>query len=167
MLNRLKRNESYSRSESDFEINWRLEEENASLNEQLVKMEDALTVARMDAGDAAEKIHNLEMKLNALEKDKIDEEGVFNAKLEEYISKMSSQQKHAEDALVQLKTKNESLSKRLRKRFDHFLSSVCSKKSDKIGTFRRNIWYEEFPSALEFVFHWYLLILPIYIGQTE
>ena len=78
-------------------------------------MEDALTVARMDAGDAAEKIHNLEMKLNALEKDKIDEEGVFNAKLEEYISKMSSQQKHAEDALVQLKTKNESLSKRLRK----------------------------------------------------
>ena len=97
------------------EMNRRLEEENSSLNEQLVKMEDALTVARMDAGDAAEKIHNLEMKLNALEKDKIDEEGVFNAKLEEYISKMSSQQKHAEDALVQLKTKNESLSKRLRK----------------------------------------------------
>ena len=133
MLNRLKRNESYSRSESDFEINWRLEEENASLNEQLVKMEDALTVARMDAGDAAEKIHNLEMKLNALEKDKIDEEGVFNAKLEEYISKMSSQQKHAEDALVQLKTKNESLSKRLRKRFDHFLSSVWSKKVTKLA----------------------------------
>ena len=87
-------------------------------------MEDALTVARMDAGDAAEKIHNLEMKLNALEKDKIDEEGVFNAKLEEYISKMNSQQKHAEEALVQLKTKNESLSKRLRKTVWFFISSI-------------------------------------------
>ena len=87
-------------------------------------MEDALTVARMNAGDAAEKIHNLEMKLNALEKDKIDEEGVFNAKLEEYISKMNSQQKHAEEALVQLKTKNESLSKRLRKTVWFFISSI-------------------------------------------
>ena len=109
------------------------------MNEQLVKMEDALTVARMDAGDAAEKIHNLEMKLNALEKDKIDEEGVFNAKLEEYISKMSSQQKHAEDALVQLKTKNESLLKRLRKTDDHDFYQLFARKSDKIDTFRGNI----------------------------
>ena len=85
-----------------------------NLSKQLVKMEDALTVARMDVGDAAEKIHNLEMKCNALEKDKIEEEGLFNNKLEEYISKMSSQQKHAEEAILQLKTKNDSLTKRLR-----------------------------------------------------
>ena len=134
------------------EMNRRLEEENSSLNEQLVKMEDALTVARMDAGDAAEKIHNLEMKLNALEKDKIDEEGVFNAKLEEYISKMNSQQKHAEDALVQLKTKNESLSKRLRKTVSSFLSSVSSKKVTKLALFEGTYDMKSSPSALDIHF---------------